>query len=198
VWPRIKRRAAKFKAHIVFIDETGYLMSPNVRETWALVGVGAELDCSTRHHRKVSCIGALSISPSRRVDLNLRFHVTRSIRQEQVLEFLSQLRRQLRGRIIVIWDNLQAHRSRLVKQWVRRHRSVQLEFLPGYAPELNPIEGVWGYSKNNPLANFCPMDVNELHRKVHRETGKLTRRPDLLESFVRMTPLKIRIQKRSY
>jgi transposase len=194
VWPRIKRRAARFKAHIVFIDETGFLMSPNVRGTWALIGMGAELDCSTRHHRKVSCIGALSISPSRRPHLNLRFHTTQSIRQEQVIEFLSQLRRQLRGKIIVIWDNLQAHRSRLVGAWVRRHPSVSLEFLPGYAPELNPIEGVWGYSKNNPLANFCPMHVNELHTKVYRETGKLARRPALLKSFVKMTPLKIRIE----
>jgi transposase len=193
VWPQIKRRAAKFKAHIVFIDETGFLMSPNVRGTWALIGRGAELDCSTRHHRKVSCIGALSISPSRRPHLNLRFHTTKSIRQEQVLEFLSELRRQLRGKIIVIWDNLQAHRSRLVGAWVRRHPSVCLEFLPGYAPELNPIEGVWGYSKNNPLANFCPMHVKELHAKVYRETRKVSRRRALLKSFVKMTPLKIRI-----
>lgn len=169
-------------------------MSPNVRTTWALVGVGTDMDCSTRHHRKVSCIGALSISPSRRCHLNLRFRVGKSIRQEQVVEFLTELRRKLRGKIIVIWDNLQAHRSRMVAAWVKRHPSVSLEFLPGYAPELNPIEGAWGYSKNNPLANFCPMDVKELHAKVYRETGKVARKPNLLKSFVKMTPLKIKIE----
>lgn len=194
MWPRIKRRAARLGAHIIFIDETGFFMSPNIRATWALIGRGAQLECSTRHHRRVSCIGALSISPSRRPYLNLRFHVEKSIRREQVVGFLDQLRRQLRGRMIVIWDNLQAHRSRMVAAWVRRHPSVELEFLPGYAPELNPIEGVWGYGKNNPLANFCPMDVKELHTKVYRETRKVARKPALLKSFVKMTPLKIRLQ----
>ena len=170
------------------------MMSPAVRRTWALQGMGAQIECRTRHHQKVSCIGALSISPARRPKLMLRFHAKRSICKEQTVSFLSELRKNLRGKIIIVWDNLQAHRSRLVREWVDRHPSVKLEFLPGYAPELKPIEPAWGYAKYNPLANFCPKDAEELHAKVYKETRRMRKKTNLLKSFIKMTPLTIRLQ----
>jgi len=147
----------------------------------------------TRHHRHVSAIGGLSISPRRRrLGWYLHFHLDRSVRQEQVLDFLRDLLRHLDGPIIVVWDRLAAHRSSLLRQWLRRCRRLHLEYLPGYAPELNPNEYGWAYLKGNPLANYCPQDVEQLHAKVLGDAQEVAAQPDLLRSFVHATGLPIR------
>ena len=62
----------------------------------------------------------------------------------------------LPGRLLVIWDGLPAHRSRLVQQWVAGQRArLELERLLAYAPELNPVEYLWGYWKRM----NCPISV---------------------------------------
>jgi transposase len=178
---------------VVFIDETGFLLAPLVRRTWAPRGHTPVLRQRTRHHRRVSAIGGLSLSPRRRrVGWYLHFHLDRTIRQEQVLDFLRDLLRHLDGRTIVVWDHLQAHRSKLLRHWLRRCRRLHLEYLPGYAPELNPNEYGWAYLKGNPLANYCPHDVEQLHGKVLLSARRVARRQDPLRSFVHATGLPVR------
>jgi transposase len=62
--------------------------------------------------------------------------------------FLKNLRRQLPGsKLLIIWDLLQAHRSRLVRDYVDTEGGdIHLEFLPPYAPELNPVKYLWALS----------------------------------------------------
>jgi len=193
-WPRIKRRARRRRAHLVFIDETGFLLSPLVRRTWAPRGQTPVLRQRTRHHRRVSAIGALSISPNRRrLGWYLHFHRDRAIRQEQVVDFLGDLLGHLRGAVIVVWDRLAAHRSRRLRQWRRRRRRLHLESLPGYAPELNPNEYGWAYLKSNPLANYCPQDVAQLHRRVTKASRTVASQQSLLRAFVHATDLPIRL-----
>ena len=192
-WERIQRRARRQRAHIVFIDETGFLLHPLVQKTWAPRGQTPVLRHRTRHHRRVSAIGGLSISPRRRrLGWHLRFHLDRSIRQEQVVHFLGQLRRHLRARIIVVWDHLQAHKSRLLRRWLRRCRRIRLEYLPGYAPELNPNEYGWAYLKGRLLANYCPRDVHQLHARVLVAAGHVANCQSLLRGFIHATRLPIR------
>jgi transposase len=193
-WPRIKRRAARHHAHLVFIDETGFLLHPLVRRTWAPRGQTPVLRHRTRHHRRVSVIGGLSISPrQRRLGWYLEFHRDRSIRQEQVIGFLRHLLRHLRGGLIVVWDHLSAHQSRALRQWLRRCRRLRLEFLPSYAPELNPNEYGWAYLKHHRLANYCPTDVDRLHAQVRVEARDTASRQALLRAFVHATGLPIRL-----
>ncbi len=165
-----------------------------MRRTWAPRGQTPVLRVRVRHHRRVSAIGGLSISPQRRhLGWYLVFHKDRSVRQEQVLAFLRDLLRHLRRPLVVIWDHLQAHQSKLLRRWLRRCRRVHLEYLPGYAPELNPNELGWSYLKGSDrLANFCPNDVDELHGAV-RQAAKQARTQTLLASLVRGTGLPIRI-----
>jgi transposase len=147
----------------------------------------------TRHHRRVSAIGGLSISPRRRrLGWYLHFHIDRSVRQEQVVDFLRDLLHHLDGRIIVVWDRLQAHRSKFLRKWLQRCRRLHLEYLPGYAPELNPNEYGWAYIKRNPLANYCPHDAEQLHEKVLVAGTQVASRQDLLRSFVHATRLPMR------
>ncbi len=148
----------------------------------------------TRHHRKVSAIGAISISPKRRrLGYYLHLYSDGSIGQEQVVTFLRDLRRHLRGPIIVVWDNLSAHRSRLVRESLAVTRRLQLELLPPYAPELNPLEYSWSHTKMNGLANCCPADVDALQTAVTRAVAPLPHEQDLLRGFIRATKLPIRL-----
>lgn len=167
-----------------------------VCRTWAPRGQTPVLRQRTRHHRRVSAIGGLSISPGRRrLGWYLRFHRDQSIRQEQVIAFLRHLLRHLRGSVIVVWDHLGAHRGRTLRYWLRRCRRLHLEFLPGYAPELNPNEYGWAYLKTHRLANYCPPDVDRLHARVLVEARDTASHQTLLRSFVHATGLPIRLSQ---
>ena len=104
---------------------------------------------------------------------------------QQIVEFLRHLLRHLRGKLIVVWDNLSAHRSKAVRNFVhRRRRRLSLEFLPAYSPELNPDEWVWRQLKRVELANFAPKDLAELATKLRRSVQRFRKRPRLLRSFL--------------
>jgi transposase len=69
-----------------------------------------------------------------------------SVKAEQGVDFLRHLMRHLPGKLLIVWDGLPAHRSKLVKEFVAEQKGqVWLERLPAYAPELNPVEYIWGY-----------------------------------------------------
>jgi transposase len=107
-----------------------------------------------------------------------------AIRGPQVIEFLTHLLAHLPGRLLVIWDGLPAHRSRLVQHWVASQQArLELERLPAYAPELNPVEYLWGYWKQHELPNFCPKNFAELSDHARRALRRMRRRPALVRSF---------------
>lgn len=130
--------------------------------------------------------------------LFLRWYPDANIGEVQVIEFLRQLRRHLRGRIIIIWDRLNAHRSKRVRAYAERSGRIALELLPPYAPHLNPIEGVWGNLKYHRMANHGLDDVWALHARGAMEAAEIAARPSLLRSFVRATPLPIRFPTTVY
>jgi transposase len=75
----------------------------------------------------------------------------------EVIDFLGHLLRHLPGKLLVVWDGLPQHRARLVTEFIRAQRGrLAIERLPAYAPELNPVEYIWGYWKHHELPNFCP------------------------------------------
>ena len=83
-----------------------------------------------------------------------------SIRAAQVVEFLDALRRQIRKPLLVVWGQLATHRSRPVRHSIEASRGrIAVEYLPAYAPELNPVEYLWGYWKQHELANVCPPGI---------------------------------------
>jgi transposase len=106
------------------------------------------------------------------------------IKGPQVVEFLSHLQRHLRGKLLVIWDGLPAHRSRVVQAYVRAQRGrLTLEVLPAYAPELNPVEYIWGYWKHHELPNLCPKSFGELSHHARAALRRMRRRPTLVAAF---------------
>jgi transposase len=82
-----------------------------------------------------------------------------SIRSPQIIEFLSHLLRHIPGRLLIVWDGLPGHRSRATWDFIRQQRGrLWVEFLPAYAPELNPVEYLWSHWKQHELPNFCPQN----------------------------------------
>ena len=177
---------------MAFIDESGFLMAPLVRRTWAPRGQTPILAQRTRSHRKVSALAALTLAPQRRrVGLYFRLQADANLTAPDIIQFLRHLRRQVQRPIVVVWDRLNAHRGHAVQRFLRRCPSVHLEFLPPYAPELNPVELLWSHVKCNPLANYAPVDVADIHRAAHRALRCRRRRYPLLRAFLAGTPLSL-------
>ena len=107
--------------------------------------------------------------------------------------FLDQLLRTVPGRIVVVWDNLGAHRAKSVQRFVHRHRArLKLEYLPAYAPELNPVEQAWAYLKGHRLANYAPENLDQLARKTKAELCRMRRKHQrgIVVAWLRNTPLR--------
>lgn len=194
-WPRIKRKASRRQAHLVFLDEVGFMLTPVVQRTWALCGQTPVLQDRQRRHGHLSAIGALSISPIRK-RLNCYMHLhEESIGEAHVIAFLNDLQRHLRGDIVLIWDNLSAHHSAMVQDYLERHPRLIPEYLPPYAPELNPIEYGWAYLKTSPLANLCPRNTQELSDHVCAAVCEMPVDQARLRGFVKATGLPIRLDQ---
>jgi transposase len=108
----------------------------------------------------------------------------RAIRAAEVVNFLGHLLRHLPGKLLVVWDRAPIHRGGRVREFVARQRGrLALEYLPAYAPELNPVEYVWGYWKHHELPNFCPRDFGQLSYHARRALRRMRRRPTLVMAF---------------
>lgn len=185
-WPRIIRQAFQRRARIALLDESGFLLAPVVRRTLAPRGRTPILDCSDRHDR-ISVASAITLSPQAvRVGLhfmllsdNANFHA------EEVVLFLRQLKGEVGGPWTIIWDRNQIHsRSRVVRAWLAKHPEVVVEDFPAHAPETNPDEEVWCWTKYHRLCNLAPADVNELRGKIWDALTALRDEPQLLTSFI--------------
>jgi transposase len=193
-FPHIVKAARRRHAHVVFLDESGYLLTPTVRRTWAPRGSKPLLDCWDRRDR-LSAISGLSMSPKAR-RLNLHFNLlpdNANIHAEDVVDFLRQLKRHLGGPFTVLWDGSRVHsRSKVMRAFLAEHPEIVAETLPAYAPELNPDELVWGWSKYGRLANLAAQDTDQLAEWVIDELAYLQDHPQLLASFLEKTKLPVK------
>jgi len=112
----------------------------------------------------------------------LAFHLQPgSYDTDTLLVALAELRRFLAGeKATLIWDGLPAHRSRKMGAWLGQQRSwLVVERLPAYAPELNPVEGVWANLKGRELANLVTDTLGDLVDAAHAGIDRIRRTPDL-------------------
>ena len=123
------------------------------------------------------------------ISASIRMH---NINAERVIDFLRQLLAQVDAPLVLVWDQLNAHRAFRMQEFPAEHPQIATEFFPAYAPELNPIEYVWDYLKLNPLANLAFFDLDQLTATARRHTRSLQRKRDLLRSFLNHSPLSLR------
>lgn len=133
----------------------------------------------------MSAIGALAYhQPSGRARLFLLFQKG-AIRSAGVLRFLRHLRRHVPGPVVLIWDGLKAHHSAETRTWTAQQQSwLTLERLPAYAPELNPVEGLWAWLKGTCIANVCLDTLEPLVARVRNGARRASRRQTLLHAFL--------------
>jgi transposase len=169
-----KKNAKARGQTIVFIDETGLSERPHRVRTWAPRGHTPLLQMHFNWH-KLSAVAGVTF-------WKLYFKIMPgSFNAARVIEFLQQLRRHIKRKLLVIWDGLPAHRSRAVRDYVDSTRgAIQIEQLPPYAPELNPVEYLWAHWKQHELANFCAKDFAELSQFARDKLRRSQRRPSII------------------
>jgi len=155
---RDKKNAARLGAHLGFADESGFLLAPLVVRTWAPQGSTPRVRHRQGRRDKVSVISGISVSPRRQRPGLYYLLFFNNIGQEEVCLFLQELLRHLRGPLIARLDNSSTHDGAPLARLLRRHTRLQIEHLPAYAPELNPVEGIWSLAQRD-LGNGCPRDA---------------------------------------
>ena len=104
-----------------------------------------------------------------------------SVKGPQVVDFLRALVRHISQPLLLVWDRLPAHRSRLVREYLDSLGGhIQIAFLPPYAPDLNPVEYLWAWLKRHALANYCPNDLSELHATARNKLKSAQKRPSII------------------
>ena len=171
---RAQKKAKREGRLIVFIDESGLSERPTRVRTWAPKGQTPVIQFHF-NWTHISVIAGLS-----RTNCLFRLYEG-SIKKEQHVEFLKALRAHLKQPLLIIWDGLKAHRSKLVREYLdSTHGAVQMAFLPPYSPDLNPVEFLWAWLKRHALANFCPANLDELNVTARNKLKSAQRRPSII------------------
>lgn len=181
-----KKIAAREGRAVVFVDETALYLLPGVVRSYAPRGCTPVLRAPlAREH--LSLIGG--ITPDGQLYQHALGH---GVRGGDVVRFVKHLVRHL-GRVLVIWDGLPAHRSTVVKEYLREEAQgrVRLERLPAYAPDLNPKEGVWRHLKLTDLANVCCKAVGDLKIAYRRAKERLRHHVDVIRGCFGLAGLPI-------
>ncbi len=165
---------------VVFVDETGFYLLPAVGRTYAPMGETPVLrETLTRDHR--SLIGAMTRDG--RVFVQGQ---DRSLCSTDVVRFLKHLLRHIAGKLLIVWDGASIHYG-AVKEFLRCGAATRITLvrLPSYAPELNPVEGLWRYLKHVELLNVCCHTLAELRQEVRNAVARVRHRVDVLVGCVR-------------
>ena len=179
-----KQNARRRRAWLLFQDESGLSERPPFRSTWAPKG-RTPIVIHPFKWTKVSVAAVLAYRwDGRRCQL---FFQTKkdSYNAKTLISFLRDLRKHFpRHRGILLWDRLQAHRSAAMNAYLKTQRSwLTAEYLPAYAPDLNPVETLWGNVKGQELANRSVEDMTEVVDDF-RAGMRRARRHDLPFSFL--------------
>jgi transposase len=179
VWPELERRARKARRTIVFVDESGFYLLPSVVKTYGLRAHTPVVD-EWQTHDHLSIMGGLTTDG----------RVYTLVRQEPLnglhsIEFLEHLGRQIKGATLVIWDRSPIHRRVAVTEFVAAVgvKNLQIELLPPYAPDLNPVEWLWRHFKEVEMANLTCHDLEDLHEEFILALGRIRGKPRLFPSY---------------
>ena len=183
-----KKGAKRELVPIVLLDESGFMLQPVRRSTWAPAGKTPQQDAWDRHDR-LSVIGLIGVSPLRhRLSLYFTFQ-PENVQTEHMVCLLRHLHYHYRSQVILVWDRLRAHLSAAAYFETHRPDWFQFEWLPAYAPELNPVEQCWNHAKYADLPNFIPDDVDHLGTAICESMLEQRQDQALLRSFFAFSKL---------
>ena len=182
-----QKRALKEGRTIVFCDQSGFYLLPAVVRTYAPVGKTPILkEKLTRDH--LSAMSGITLEGKLYM-----IEQDRAFKGEDAVRFLKHLMRQIAGKLLVVWDGSPIHRGRAVKDFLASGASsrLQLEQLPGYAPDLNPDEGIWKHLKYVELKNLCCQSLAELRVELRKAKERLRHKRDVILGCIRQPGLEV-------
>ncbi|MEV0133054.1 transposase [Dactylosporangium sp. NPDC050688] len=190
-----KRVARRLGAWICFADESGLTLRPAKARTWAPRGHTPVLTVAGRGGRRISIASLACYRPGhhgRLIYRTMRHHGRRgepkSFRAPAFAALLDAAHQQLGAPIVLVWDQLPGHTSTAMRQLTATRSWLRVYYLPGYAPELNPVENVWSNLRRG-LANLTPGTVTDLARTAKNRLKRMQYRPGLVDGFLAATGL---------
>jgi transposase len=158
---------------------------PSVVRTYAPVGQTPILP-HPLSHAHLSVIGAVSLKGT----LYFQVHA-QAITSLAVTGFLRHLLRHIPGKLLIVWDGAPIHRSRVIRQFLGEGAAarIHLERFPGYAPELDPEEGIWHHLKRVEMRNLCCRDLQETRRELRAACQRLRHKPRVIQSCLQHSGL---------
>ena len=177
-YPKLKKRAKRRGADIFFLDEAGIRSDAPLQRTWGAKGQTPIVKTSGQR-QSVSAISAVTA----RGEFWYSVYTGR-LNAMRFVEFLKQFMRHRRRPVFLVVDGLPAHKAKLVAKYVQSLKGkLELHFLPGYAPDLNPDEFVWNHLRHHGTTK-TPLRKNEsLRRRVEENLAAIKRSPRLVSSF---------------
>lgn len=177
-FPAIKERADRERASIFFADEAGCRNDHHSGTTWAPVGDTPVVEFTG----KMESIGMVSAISMRGKISWMIFE--KSMNSALFIEFMEELLLDVKGKIFLVVDNVSYHKSKEVKVWVaERTDRIELFYLPGYSPDLNPDEWVWKNIKNDNIARVAPNRPGQLFEIAEKALRMLRYTPEKVRSF---------------
>jgi transposase len=194
---RGKKVAGRLNAWICFADEAGQTLHPAKATSWAPRGHTPVVQNTAKGNVRVSIAALTCYRPGERSRLiyrTLTYHrgaktSSRGFRERELIALLDAAHQQLRGPIVLIWDRLPAHRSARMRKLIAARAWLRVYLLPGYAPELNPVEKVWSNLKRS-LANLAATTATALTTAVKNRLNRMQHHTTLTDSYLTATGLR--------
>jgi transposase len=165
---------------LVWIDEAGFYLLPALVRTWAPVGETpiVRAPCSYDHLSAIS-----AITPNGQLLLHVQ---EQAYHGEDVVRFLQHILRHIGGKLLILWDGASIHRSQAIKEFLSAGaaKRIHLERLPGYAPDLNPDEGIWSYLKYRELKNVVCQNKSELRYELRLAVARLRHKRHVIQGCI--------------
>ena len=179
-YPALRERAQRRGAEIFFEDEAAIRSDSPLQRTWAPKGCTPVVQTSGQRQS----VNAISMINARGA---FWFQVyTERMNAERFVGFLKAFMRGRRKPVMLVLDGHPAHRAAKVARYVQALKGkLELHFLPGYAPDLNPDEFVWNQLRHKGTSKK-PLRKNEsLRERVERDLQDIKKDPALVRSFFR-------------
>ena len=172
LWDEARRSGAK----IFFADEAHFRADAELRGKWVLRGESALVDSSSpRYGEKASYYSAVCLETGEVEWMELEGNSNSGTSAV----FLSQLRERHAGPLNVIWDNAPAHRGEAVREYLRTPGlGLRLMNLPGYSPDFNADEAIWGWVREEATGNLCLGTKSRVQERVRDFLAALDSRKD--------------------
>jgi DDE superfamily endonuclease len=200
-----KRTAAAVGGWIVFEDETGQSLRPPRSRTWARRGITPVIRVRAGGHGSVSVAGLACYRPGHRSRLIYRLHQyrgrkgeTKGFTWDEYRDLIIAAHRQLPGGMVVlVWDNLGVHLRAELRAFTASQPWLRVFQLPSYAPDLNPVEGIWSVLKRGVLANLAIASLAHLLQVIRHSLKIIQYQPGLIEGCLAGTGLALELDRQT-